>query len=222
MFTRYVDFLKAHEQSISALTCIVGFALDSSALPSIDHPFTLVVCILYFAITIILLFLSQAIAGGKIHTGIFVRVAPVYPLIMQFLIGGLFSVVFVYYFRSSSLAVSWPLTILLGLFLAGNEIWKKRLEKLEFQIGVLFILFLFFSIFSVPLLFGTIGTAIFLFSVGFSIVMMGALLVSLASVAWGELKENALKLFFMLSFSALIVVGFYFRSEERRVGKECA
>ena len=209
MIPRSVDFLKAHEHGISALTCIVGFALDSWALPSIDHTITLVVCVAYFTTAITLLFLSQAIAGEKIRQGLLVRGATLYPLVMQFLFGGLFSVVFVYYFRSSSLAVSWPLTILLALFLAGNEIWKKRLEKLEFQIGVLFILFLFFSIFSVPLLFGTIGTAIFLFSVGFSIVMMGILLAMLASVAWGELKENALKLFFMLSFSALVVVGFY-------------
>jgi hypothetical protein len=125
-------------------------------------------------------------------------------------LGGLLSVVFVYYFRSSSLIVSWPLVLLLGLLLAGNEIWKKRFAQLDFRVTVLFLLFLFYSIFTVPLLFGEIGTKMFLLSVAFAVSALGIYILVLTSVAMSALKANGIRLFMALSFSSLIVVVFYF------------
>ncbi len=209
LLTRVLTYLKKHERHISAAACIVGFILDSSFLPSIDHLFTRIVGVGYFTVAVVLLLLSQAVISGNIHNRLVVRIAPLFPLAVQFVFGGLLSVVFVYYFRSSALAVSWPLLILLGLLFAGNEIWKKRLERLEFQIAVLFILFLFFSIFSVPLFFGTIGTGIFILSVLFSVLMMGVFILLLTIVALDEIRKNALRFFFILATPAIMVVGLY-------------
>ena len=203
-------FLRRYGHHFSLVMCVVGFALDSTYLPSIDHTFTQIIALVYFGIATGSIVLSQAIQSNKIRASWFILFAPVFPLAVQFVFGGLLSVVFVYYFRSASLLVSWPLVLLLGALMAGNELWRKRIEKLEFQVTVLFLLFLFFSIFAVPLYFGTIGTSIFLLSVALSIVVLAAFIFLLSSVAWGVLRDNALRLFLMLTGSAFLVVGFYF------------
>lgn len=201
--------LRKYERHISAIACVVGFTLDSLLLPSIDHVFTRFVSIAYFGIVGALLLFSQAVLSGKLRIELAKRMVPLLSVVVQFLFGALLSVVFVYYFRSSAFAVSWPLLILLGLLFAGNEIWKKQLERLEFQLTVLFILFLFFSIFTVPLLFGAIGTGIFVLSVTFSVIVMGVYIMLLTTVAFAELKQRAVRLFLLLSVSALLVVGLY-------------
>jgi hypothetical protein len=201
--------LKKFERHISAAACVVGFVLDSLLLPSIDHVFTRFVSVAYFGIIGALLLLSQAVLSGKLRLPFVKRMLPVFAVVVQLLFGALLSVVFVYYFRSSALAVSWPLLFLLGVLFAGNEIWKKQLERLEFQLTVLFMLFLFFSIFTVPLFFGAIGTSIFVLSVTFSVIVMGIFIVLLTTVAFAELKQRAFRLFFLLFTSALLVVGLY-------------
>ncbi len=208
--SKLLGYLKSHERHISAIACVVGFIFDASLLPSIEHVFTRLVSVGYFTIAVLFLLLSQAVLSGKVHNRCIVRVAPIFPLVVQFVFGGLLSVVFVYYFRSSALLVSWPLILLLGILFVGNEIWKKRLERLEFQIAVFFTLFLFFSIFAVPLLVDAIGTGIFLLSVALSIVVLGIVILLLSAVAWQELKQNALRIFLIPTTSALLVVGLYF------------
>jgi hypothetical protein len=152
----------------------------------------------------------QGIASGVFRGKWLISLSPVFPIIVQFVFGGLLSVVFVYYFRSAELLVSWPLIILLGSLMAGNELWKKRLEQLDFQVTVLFLLLLFFSIFAVPLLFGTISAVIFLLSVSISIITLGIFLAVLSRVAWDLLKARAFSLFFMQIFVCTIIVALYF------------
>lgn len=207
---RLFIILKRYGHHLSLFMCLVGFTLDSTFLPSIDHIATQVISVSYFGIAVIALLFSQAITTNKIRTPWLVRVSPLFPLIIQFVFGGLLSIIFVYYFRSASLSVSWPLVLLLGALMAGNELWRKRLEQLEFQVTVLFLLFLFFSIFTIPLLVGSIGTMMFLLSVLVSIGMLWLLLLLLSVVAFGALKKKIYRLFFMPSFSALLVVALYF------------
>ncbi len=209
-WTALLRWLRRYGHHVSLVTCLVGFALDSTFLPSIDHPITRMISALYFSTATISILVVQGVASNKIRIPWVVALAPIFSLITQFIFGGLLSIVFVYYFRSAEIFVSWPIVILLGSLMAGNELWRKRHAQLEFQVTVLFILFLFFSIFVVPLVVGAMGTKIFLLSVLVSIVMLGILLVLLSSVAWGVLRERALKLFIMLSSSALLVVGLYF------------
>lgn len=205
-----LERLEHYGHHVSLVMCIMGFVFDSLFLPSIVHVFTQIICVLYFGIAGFAILISQAIVSSKIRMTWMIKIAPIFPVISQFVFGGLLSVVFVYYFRSAALSVSWPLVILLGSLMAGNELWKKHFARLEFQVTVLFLLFLFFSIFAVPLVFGEISTKIFLISVAFSISIMGIFIVLLSGVAWGALKERAIRLFAMLSSAALLIVVLYF------------
>ena len=198
--SRMRAFLFRNERHISLFACVAGFLLDLTTLPSIDRPLTQVVCITYFAMAASLLLLSQLIPER------FTRTLMVMRFMMQFLFGGLLSTIFVYYFRSSSLFVSWPLVILLGALLAGNEIWKKRFAQLDFQVTILFILFLFYAIFTVPLVFGEISTRMFLISVAFALSVLGMYVVILSSITITELRKNAMKLLLSLCGTALVFV----------------
>lgn len=202
--SRMKAFIFRNERHISLVACIIGFALDLTTLPGIDHPLTQVVCISYFATVASLLLLLQKTPEQYVRTRI------VMSFIIQFCYGGLLSTIFVYYFRSSSLLVSWPLVILLGILLAGNEIWQKRFARLDFQVTILFILFLFYAIFTVPLVFGEISTRMFLVSVAFTLSMLGGYIFILSGVALKELQKSAIKLVFSLCATAAVFVTCYF------------
>lgn len=197
-------FLVRNERHISLFVCIIGFALDLTTLPSIDHPLTQVVCISYFAIAALLLLFLQKIPEQYARTNIFITFA------IQFAYGGLLSTIFVYYFRSSSFFISWPLVILLGLLLAGNEIWQKRFAQLDVQVTILFILFLFYSIFTVPLVFGEMSTRMFLISVAFALSMLLGYIIILSGIAIKEIQKSAVKLLLALFGSAAVFVACYF------------
>ncbi len=197
-------FLFRNERHISLVVCIIGFILDLITLPSIDHPVTQIVCISYFGIAALLLLFLQKIPEQYARTNIFIT------FVIQFAYGGLLSTIFVYYFRSSSFFISWPLVILLGLLLAGNEIWQKRFAQLDFQVTILFILFLFYAIFTVPLVFGEMSTRMFLISVAFTLTMLGGYIIILSGIAIKEIQKSAVKLLIALFGSAAVFVGCYF------------
>ena len=193
-----------NERHISLFVCIIGFILDLTTLPSIDHPLTQVVCISYFITAATLLLISQMMPERYARTRILMR------FIVQFSFGGLLSTIFVYYFRSSSFFISWPLVILLGILLAGNEIWQKRFAQLDFQVTILFILFLFYAIFTVPLVFGEISARMFLISVAFSLSLLGGYIIILSGIAIKALQKSAVKLLLSLSATAAVFVACYF------------
>ena len=197
-------FLIQNERHISLVACVTGFLLDLYTLPGIDNPLTQVVCISYFVFAASLLVFSQLIPERYMRTLITMR------FMMQFIFGGLLSTIFVYYFRSSSLFVSWPLVILLGALLAGNEIWQKRFIQLDFQVTILFILFLFYAIFTVPLVFGEISARMFLISVAFALSMLGGYIIILSSIAIKALQRSAVKLLISLCATAAVFVACYF------------
>lgn len=210
LLRRFSGAMRSYGHHLSALACVLGFVLDATQLPSIEHPFTQYISFFYFALAGVALIIFQSVSAGKLRSAFFTRVEPFLPPIIQFVFGGLLSVVFVYYFRSAELGVSWPLIIILGALIAGNELIKKTTTRLEFQIAVLFLLFLFFSIFYIPLLTGSIGTLTFFFSVLLSSVVLAGFIVLLSLVAWGKIKETVRRLLLTVTGIAVLVIGLYF------------
>lgn len=85
-------------------------------------------------------------------------------LIIQFAFGGLFSTFFVFYMRSSSLTDSWLFLVIILTLVIGNELWKKHYQKLTFQISILFISLYLFLVFLYPVLFGRLGSDLFIYA----------------------------------------------------------
>ncbi len=100
--------------------------------------------------------------------------------VMQFFFGGLLSVYLVFYFRSSTLAESWPFLLILAIAFIANESLKRSYARLSFQIALLFLAFYSFAIYFMPILLHKISTRVFLISGAVSVAVIAFLLLILA------------------------------------------
>jgi hypothetical protein len=103
--------------------------------------------------------------------------------LVHFLLGALLNLYAIFYFKSSSLLVSFGfLGVLLAVLLA-NEVKRIKSFGLPVKFALLGLCFLSFSACVVPVLVGRIGLGVFLLS-------MLAGCVPLAAAAWGVLRKN--------------------------------
>lgn len=153
-----------YERPVSTAALIGGFVFDAVTLKRVDlfwENTWVLAHLITAAIAILLLNMVERkrieeSVPGKYHFWLL--------LFIQFSFGGLLSTFLVYYFRSSTLATSWPFLLLLAVTFAGNERFRNHYSRLTFQISVLFISIFSFSIFIVPIVFMRLGTDMFLFS----------------------------------------------------------
>jgi Protein of unknown function (DUF2914) len=103
--------------------------------------------------------------------------------LLQFSFGGLLSAFLILYFRSASIAASWPFLLLLALIFIGNERLKKHYERLTYQVSVFFLALLLFFIFFVPVVIGVIGPWVFILSGVASLLFIRIFLAILESVS---------------------------------------
>jgi hypothetical protein len=99
---------------------------------------------------------------------------------MQFFFGGLLSVYLVFYFRSGTIATSWPFLLILALAFIANESLKRRFARLSFQIALLFLAFHSFAIYLMPILLHRMSSTIFLISGAVSVAAIAVVLLILA------------------------------------------
>ena len=59
--------------------------------------------------------------------------------VMQFFFGGIFSTYLVFYFRSGTIATSWPFLVVLAAAFIANERLKRHYARLAFQLSLLFL-----------------------------------------------------------------------------------
>lgn len=174
------------ERPISSLSLVGGFVFDALTLKRVDlfwENFWVVVHLLVVAISIFLINLienegSDEKDPAKVHFWLV--------NILQFFFGGLLSTFLVFYFRSGSLAASWPFFLVLAAAFAANESLKRHYTRLSFQISLLFLSVFSFAIFLLPVIFHKIGLGMFLASGG---VSLGAILLFLLMLR-GFAKEK--------------------------------
>ncbi len=169
---RLQTWFETYEGSISTIALVGGFVLDWLMLQRIDTPFenTLIVIRLIVVGASIIFLNRQSLRvidtdkEAKIHFWLI--------NIIQFAFGGLLSTFLVFYFRSSSIFVSWPFLLLLLLAFSVNERLKHHYERASFQISFLFISIYSFTIFFVPILVRDIGPLVFLLSGALSLLII--------------------------------------------------
>lgn len=169
-----------YERHISFTAFIVGFILDNLTLTRID---------VWYDDLILAIYLGLA-AGGilffhlldrKTNKTQFIEDALLVVLfIVQLSFGALFSGYVVFYSKSAAWWSSWLFVLLIGTLLIGNEFFKGRYARLEFQVSIFFITLFSFSIFYVPIFFDTIGAGMFILSGIISLVLI-ALFVRILS-----------------------------------------
>lgn len=86
----------------------------------------------------------------------------VFPLGVQYALGGLLSGFVVFYASHSVVAVSWPFLLLLALVYFGNEYYRKQREHLIFQTVLFYFALYAYAIFALPFFLGVIGPWVFI------------------------------------------------------------
>jgi hypothetical protein len=178
------------ERPISSASLIGGFVFDAVTLRRVDtfwENFWVVVHLLVVAVCIVLVSRQENKSAAESDaTGDSPKLHFWLITLMQFFFGGLLSTLLVFYFRSGSLAVSWPFLLVLGVAFAANESLKKYYARLGFQISLFYLSLFCFAIFIVPVIVHAIGPLIFLLSGAVSLALMRLFVFVLKTVA----KEN--------------------------------
>jgi hypothetical protein len=130
---------------------------------------------------------------------------------LQFFFGGLLSTYLVFYFRSGTIASSWPFFVILATAFIANERLKHHYARLTFQISILFLSILLFSIYIVPVIVHTIGPWIFILSGVVSLLVLWAFLWILRLSAREKFTKSRYPLAFSIAgiFVAINVLYFY-------------
>ena len=208
--TRAKNWYGKFERPISSISLIGGFVFDALTLTRVDEFWENLwvgVHLLIVAVCIILINLQENERGSeadpnKLHFWLVNA--------LQFFFGGLLSTYLVFYFRSGALAASWPFFVILASAFIANERLKKHYARLTFQISILFLSIMLFSIYIVPVIMHTIGQQIFILSGGVSLVVLGIFLFILARIAKERFKKSRVPLLFSIAGIFITINLLYF------------
>lgn len=183
IFTKAKNWYAKYERPVSSVALIGGFVWNALVLKRVDlfwENFWVVVHLLIIAACILLINRQEnkrqeGQERAKIHFW--------FITILQFTLGGLLSTFLVFYFRSATLAVTWPFILILLLAFIANERFKKHYERLTVQISVLYLSLLSFSIFIVPVIMHQIGEKVFIVSGLVSLLLVALFLVLIKKIA---------------------------------------
>jgi len=199
-----IKFYTKFERPISSFSLISGFIFDAVTLTRVDtfwenlwvgsHFIVVAVCIILLNLN------ENEVVDPKDPEKIHFWLVN----ILQFTFGGLLSVFLIYYFRSSTILVSWPfLLILFGAFWA-NESLKKHYSRISFQIILFYFSVLLFSIFIVPVVIHKMGQDIFLLSGLVSLIFIGLFILILRYFS-GEKFRKSKKILFFSIFGIFVI-----------------
>ncbi len=203
-------YFDKYESELSAGTLVFGFILDFLTLNRIDQIWDNIFIILYLFIAGASILALNLYEDGKLRNKFMETIYEFLPFTLQFAFGGLFSAFTIFYFKSSSLISGGVFVLILFLLLVGNEFFKKRYEKLVFQVSLYFIALFSFSIFFLPVLLKKMGAWVFLGSGALSLVLVGGFIVLVSYEAPERYKESYLRLFWAIGGIYLAINFLYF------------
>lgn len=158
------EWIRRNDRYLSAGALLSGFVIDTLTLRRVDLPLENIVMLSYFGIVAAGIIVLHVHDSRKSSRVLIQRVVSLIPLIIQFAFGALFSGFTVFYFRSGSLATSWPMIAILVGLLISNELLRRHYARLVLQVSILFTAAFFFFIFFIPVLLGRMGPWIFVLS----------------------------------------------------------
>lgn len=186
---RLYDWYGKWERPISSLSLVGGFIFDAIALPHVGESFEnvwIIAHILIVSVAILLINKQEFEVGEKDPRSLHFWLENV----LQFFFGGLLSVFLVFYFRSTTLSVTWPFLALLAIAFVLNERLKRHQALIVFQVSLLYFSLISFAIFFVPVVTHQIGRGTFLISGVASLAVMMLFLALLKRTSVARYEKN--------------------------------
>ncbi len=176
-FRNIKEFFDIYETRISAGTLIGGFIFDYLTLQRVDFLWDNLFIVLYLLAAGFCIIIINLYEEGRLRNRFMEKIYEFLPFVLQFCFGGLFSAFAVFYFKSSSIVSGGIFVFILLILLVGNEFFKKRYQRLVFQISIYFVAIFSFSIFFLPVLVKHMGPWVFLGSGALSLVAILAFML---------------------------------------------
>lgn len=142
---RVKHFAEKNERLILPTALLGGFIIDYLTLNRVDQLFDNIVLLFYVLLAALSLFILYGTTSAT-------KITALAPYTFQYAIGGLFSGLFIFYFRSGTLSVSFPFLIILLVLMLGSDYFYKRFPKATFQLVVFFIALLSYINLVVPII----------------------------------------------------------------------
>jgi len=171
-----VHLYQRHQKYAAVAFFFGGVAYDSVTLSRIDRMLDNL-----FLLAYILLLGGLIVVVGRVQTGQLThprihQYERLYPLVLQFLLGGLFSAYTVFYFQSVSLTKTAIFFGILVVLLVANEMLEERLTNLTLLVTLYFFATFSFFIFFIPVLIGVMSRWTFLLGAVLSLALVAGVL----------------------------------------------
>ena len=131
----------------------LGFTWDSLTLARIDDPMAYVQLLIYMAALIIFTTLVRIADKGLLQDSLLGKYQHTYPLVVQFVFGGLFSAMTIYYFQSAALSQNLIFVLLLVSLTLSVEFLEGSLSNPYLQFTLQYLVTASLLAFMLPMLF---------------------------------------------------------------------
>lgn len=166
---KFKAYYEKHEHKIAVFFFVCGFIFDMLMIERIDSPATIGQQAVY--LTVILaglmqIFFEESKPLAEFEKMFFLKrwYYDYRTAILHFFFGTLLNLYTIFFFKSSSLLVSFGFMVCLILLLAINESHRFKSGNLAFKFALVTICYLSFFSYVVPIFIGLMGTGVFLFS----------------------------------------------------------
>lgn len=180
-FRKIKAWYEKYERLLIPGTLLLGIIFDAITFSRIDTSTAFLLLGIYLAIAGVIILFVSAYDQGYLQWLRYLRLAS--PLLIQFTFGALLSGVFIFYFFSGSLFVSWPFILALVLIMISNDVFRHYYQMAIVHISVYF--FILFSCLSVmlPFLFHSLSPKFFVLAGVASLILIFGYVMLLTFIA---------------------------------------
>lgn len=189
---------------------LAGFVTDLILLTEIDNLFDNLILLFYAVLATLSLITLYATATERLPGFLNRRLAQLAPLAMQYAFGGLLSGMLIFYGRSGDWVTSAPYLLLIIGVIFGNELIKKRSDRLLYHFALYFIGIFSYVVLVVPVLLGTMGDWVFVGSGVLALLLVSVVVQLVYFLAPNFVQFSMRKLVFMLGGLFFLLNYFYF------------
>jgi MFS family permease len=199
-----------HRKHFLTAAFILGFIVDNFTLTRVDQLLDNAILLTYVVLAMASLLFLYAGTAGKFSEKMNNTVRRFAPLVTQYAFGGLFSGMLIFYGRSGSWMVSWPFLLIILAVIFGNETIKDRVQRLLFNLGMLFVGLFAYVVLVVPVFLGAMGPVIFVGSGVFALIIMLVFIRLLALIVPKFISLHQRALIFMIGIIFALFNFLYF------------
>ncbi len=201
-FRKMKRWYEEYEQYLLPGALLIGLAIDALTFQNVDvdTAFSLLTFYLLLSastIAFVHAYKEDLFPEHKFTKTLFICA----PIVIQFTYGALLSAIFIFYFFSGTVWVSWPLFLILVLLMVVNDTFREYYLKAEVQFSVYYFILFLFLILTLPFLFDSIGVWVFLLSGLLSVGLFLSFLKLLTKYSSElKLKQNIITIIAIIIF----------------------